>query len=267
MDNTFFTDTHAHIHDDEYGRTVDDFIALAKENNVLRCITIGIDYENSVGALKQAEKYTGLYSSAGLHPEYADKYNKDTDYERFYKISSHEKVLAVGEIGLDFYYENNPAKEKQVQVFEDMIDIACRHNKPVIIHSRNAADETIEVLEKAEKKYNNIKGIFHCFDGSMQVLDWIKKRNFYISYAGNITFKNAENLRKALEKTSIERLLVETDSPYLSPVPVRGKKNMPANVAYTAKFIADYINMDISLLAEKLEENFKRLMGEQALWK
>lgn len=267
MDNIFFTDTHAHIHDDEYGRTVEEFIDLARENNVLRCITIGIDYENSISAVETAEKHIGLYASVGLHPEYADIYNKDADYEKYYKLAEHKKVLAVGEIGLDFYYENNPAKEKQEQVFEDMIDIACKHNKPIIIHSRNAADETIKVLERAEKKYNNLKGIFHCFDGSMQVLDWVKERNFYISYAGNVTFKNAENLRIALENTSIDRLLVETDSPYLSPVPVRGKKNMPANVAYTAKFIADYIHMDISLLAEKLEENFKKLMGEQALWK
>lgn len=267
MDSIFFTDTHAHIHDDEYGRTVEDFIALARENNVLRCITIGIDYENSLMALEAAKKHTGLYAAVGLHPEYADIYNKERDYEKFYNIAKHEKVLAVGETGLDFYYENNPEKEKQVQVFEDMVDIACKINKPIVIHSRNAADDTIEVLEKAEKKYHNLKGIFHCFDGSLQVLDWVKNRNFYISYAGNVTFKNAENLRIALENTKIDKLLIETDSPYLSPVPVRGKKNMPANVLHTARFIADYLKIDISKLSYQLEENFKRLMGEQSLWK
>lgn len=267
MDNIFFTDTHAHIHDDEYGRQVEEFISLAKENNVFRCITIGIDYKNSISAVENAKKHTGLYAAIGLHPEYADKYNKEADYERFHNLAKDEKVLAVGETGLDFYYENNPAKEKQVEVFEDMIDIACKLNKPIVIHSRNAAEETLQVLNNALKKYDNLKGIFHCFDGSMQVIDWVKEHNFYISYAGNVTFKNAENLRVALKNTPLNKLLIETDSPYLAPVPVRGKKNMPANVFYTGKFISEYINISIYELSKLLEENFTNLMGEQALWK
>lgn len=267
MDNIFWTDTHAHIHDDECGRTVEEFINEAKECGVYRCVTIGTDYENSVLAVETSKNYKGLYTAVGLHPEYADIYNKSADYDKFYKLAENEKVIAVGETGLDFYYENNPEKEKQIEVFEDMIDIACRLNKPVVLHSRSAASQTIEVLERAEKKYNNLKGIFHCFDGSMEVLEWIKGRLFYISYAGNVTFKSADNLRYALERTPQDRLLIETDSPYLAPVPKRGKKNMPAYVSYTGKFVSEYINMDMAELSKILEENFKNIMGVSDTWK
>lgn len=267
MDNIFWTDTHAHIHDDESGRSIDEFIKNAVENNVYRCITVGVDYNNSLDALGQAEKYTGLYVAVGLHPEYADKYNKSVDYERFLELAKHSKVLEIGETGLDFYHDDNPAKEKQVELFEDMVDIACKVDKPIVIHSRNAAVETIEVLNRAAKKYNNLKGVFHCFDGSANMLKWACEHNFYISYAGNVTFKSAENLRDALKNTPLDRLLIETDSPYLAPVPMRGKKNMPAYVSYTAEFISNYIGIDIAELANRLEDNFIKIMGAREIWK
>ncbi len=261
MDNIFWTDSHAHIHNDEHGRTIAEFMQEAKQNNIIRIMTIGTDYKSSVDAVKSIERVDNLYAAVGIHPESANEYNKDIDYNNFYKLAEHKKVLAVGETGLDFYYEDNPSEEKQVEVFEAMIDIACNLNKPIVIHSRNAALKTIEVLDKADKKYNNLKGIFHCFDGSLEVLEWVKDKDFYISYAGNVTFKSAENLRTALSKTPHNKLLIETDSPYLSPVPVRGKPNKPANVAYTGEFVADYIRMEKSKLSKILEENFTRLMG------
>ncbi|MDE7034158.1 MAG: TatD family hydrolase, partial [Mucispirillum sp.] len=183
----FWTDTHAHIHDDEYGRSVDEFISLADEKNVRRIITIGIDYDNSIKALETAEQYDNIYAAVGMHPEYADKYISEKDYEAFYKLASNQKVVAVGETGLDFYYEDNPDEHSQNILFEDMADIAGLLNKPLVIHCRNAAEKTIKILDKVLEKHNNLKGIFHCFDGSMNILEWIKDKNFYISYSGNVT--------------------------------------------------------------------------------
>lgn len=255
----FWTDTHAHIHDDEYGRSVDEFINLACDKNVKRIITIGIDYNDSVKALKTAEEYNNIYAAVGMHPEYADKYNRDNDYERFLKLASNKKVVAVGETGLDFYYEENPEEKYQNILFKDMADIAGILNKMLVIHSRNAAEETIKILDEVMEKHSNLKGIFHCFDGNMNVLDWVKDKDFYISYAGNVTFKSAENLRQALLNTPKEKLLIETDSPYLAPVPVRGKKNMPANVSYTGEFVAQFLNIPYNILMGQLEDNIQRL--------
>lgn len=260
MEVNFWTDTHAHIHDDEYGRSVDEFISLAYGKNVKRIITIGIDYNDSVKALKTAEQYDNIHAACGMHPEYADKYIREKDYEQFYRLASNKKVVAVGETGLDFYYEENPDEKYQNILFEDMADIAGRLDKPLVIHSRNAAEKTIKILDKVLKKHSNLKGIFHCFDGNMGVVDWIKDKNFYISYAGNLTFKSAENLRQALAVTPIDRLLIETDSPYLSPVPVRGKKNMPANVSYTGEYVAEFLNMPYNILMEQLESNLQKLI-------
>lgn len=260
MEVNFWTDTHAHIHDDEYGRSVDEFLSLACDKNVKRIITIGIDYNDSVKALQTAEQYDNIYAAVGMHPEYADKYIREKDYEQFYRLASNEKVVAVGETGLDFYYEENPDEKYQNILFEDMADIAGKLDKPLVIHSRNAAEKTVSILDKMLAKHSNLKGIFHCFDGNTGVLDWIKDKNFYISYAGNLTFKSAENLRQALSATPIDRLLIETDSPYLSPVPVRGKKNMPANVSYTGEFVAEFLNMPYNVVMEQLENNLQKLI-------
>ncbi len=264
MDINFWTDTHAHIHNDEYGRSVDEFINLAKEKNVKRIITIGIDYNDSVKAVEVADKYSNIYVSVGMHPEYADKYNKDNDYELFYNLALNKKVIAIGETGLDFYYDNNPDENLQNTLFYNMADIAGRLNKALVIHSRNADVKCIKILDDVIKKHNNLKGIFHCFDGSDKVLEWIKDKNFYISYAGNITFKSAENLRQSLLNTPKDRLLIETDSPYLAPVPVRGKKNMPANVSYTGEYVAEILNMPYNILMKQLEDNIQKLM--QGVW-
>ena len=248
MEINFWTDTHAHIHDDEYGRSVDEFISLASDKNVKRIITIGIDYDDSIKALKTAELYDNIYAAVGMHPEYADKYIRDRDFDKFFELASNKKVIAVGETGLDFYYEENPDEKYQNILFQDMADIAGRLDKALVIHSRNAAQETIKILDEAIKKHSKLKGIFHCFDGKECVLDWIKDKNFYISYAGNVTFKNADNLRYALSNTPLDRLLIETDSPYLAPVPVRGKKNMPANVSYTGEYVAEFLNIPYNIL-------------------
>lgn len=260
MEANFWTDTHAHIHDDEHGRSVDEFINLAHEKNVRRIITIGINYNDSIKAVETAEQYDNIYAAVGMHPEYADKYIRERDYEPFLKLASSKKAVAVGETGLDFYYEENPDENRQNILFEDMADIAGVLNKPLVIHSRNAAEKTIKILDKVLSKHSNLKGIFHCFDGSISVLDWIKDKNFYISYAGNVTFKSAENLRQALINTPVDRLLIETDSPYLAPVPVRGKKNMPANVSYTGEYVAEFLNLPYNILMEQLENNLQKLM-------
>lgn len=258
MSSYFLTDSHAHIHSDEYGRNVEDIIKTAYENKVYRVITIGVDYDDSVKAVETSEQYDFIYSSAGLHPEYADKYSS-SDYDKFYKLAENKKVAGIGETGLDYYFDEHPDKSKQKEVFNAMIDIAISLNKPVIIHSRSAS---MDVLEELSKKYvTGMKGIFHCFDGSEEVIEWIKDKEFYLSYSGNVTFKSAENIREALRKTPLNKVLIETDSPYLSPVPLRGKPNMPANIVYTAEYSAKIKGMELNEFSNIIEENFTRLFG------
>ena len=266
FNSILLTDTHAHIH--SFKENVDTLEAIknAEEAGIKRIIAIGVDYEDSKKALSLAEKYDNIYAAAGVHPSYADRYSF-SDFDKFLELINHEKVIAVGECGLDFYHEDNPSKEVQVKTFIDMIELSKRANKPLIIHTRNSAVDTLKVLTSELDPKNHTGGIFHCFDGSQCVFPFIDQYNFYISFAGNVTFKNAENLREALNQVPLEKLLIETDSPYLSPVPLRGKPNRPVNVIHIAKFIADYKNIELNTLADILEVNFNKLFFSQSIKK
>lgn len=261
MADYFLTDTHAHIHNDEYERSIEEIINISYNNGVKRIITVGTDYEDSLKAVEASMKYPYIYAVCGLHPEYADDYN-DEVYEKFYNIAKNEKVLAIGETGLDYYHNSGINKSKQQELFYTMMDIALSLKKPVVIHSREAAEDTVKLLDEKLGHGKGFGGIFHCFDGSLNMLDWALENNFYVSYSGNLTFKSAENIRTAFNKTPLDRVLVETDSPYLAPVPLRGKPNMPAYVVHTAEFAAKLKDIEINEFADILEENLKNLFGK-----
>lgn len=256
MNNHLLTDTHAHIHMADTFADPAAVIKRAKDAGVGRIITIGTNYSDSLSALKLADDNDNIYAAAGVHPQDVSSY-ADNDYSAFRDLASSHKVIAIGEIGLDFYRDLSQT-DRQDEVFRQMLRLSIEARKPVIIHNRNAGDDCIRTL-KEELGGCPHGGVFHCFDGDMRVLDFALQNNFYVSYAGQVTYKSAGNIRDALVATPLERLLIETDSPYLAPVPMRGNINEPANIIHTANFIANILNIDIIELGQILENNFKNL--------
>ncbi|MGB9731410.1 MULTISPECIES: TatD family hydrolase [Calditerrivibrio] len=254
----FFTDTHAHLHFEEF-KDIDRFVESALENAVKRIVTIGIDLDDSIKAKEISEKYKNIYYTLGFHPHDAKKFSKDLLVE-FQKYVTDRKMLAVGEIGLDFY-RNLSDIEVQIKVFEYMLEFARINRKPVIIHNRDASDKVSEVIDSILDVDERI-GIIHCFNGDKKFLKWALDKGFFISYAGPITFKKEDELRGTLKYVPIDRVFVETDCPYLTPSPMRGKMNEPAYVVFNAYTISRVKDISLFKLAEVIEKSFLNLFGK-----
>jgi TatD DNase family protein len=252
----FFTDTHAHVHFDDLknGHFLEDCIT----NSVKRIITIGIDLKDSKSALNFALKHKGIYAACGVHPHDSENFSV-AQIEDFENLLKNEKVIAVGEIGLD-YFRNLSPKDKQISTLLTFTDIALYHKKPIVIHNRDASKDIINILHNIIKD-NFYGGIIHCFSGDKTLLKWALDRGFYISYAGPLTYSKADDLRDTVKYVPIDRVFIETDCPYLTPIPFRGVKNDPSFVIYTAYTLSKLTNTKIDILAEKLENNFKQLFG------
>ena len=224
-------DTHCHL---DLLREEDRLEAL-RDERLEYLINVGFDKKTIRNALKFAEQYDKVYIAIGFHPHEADKVS-DEDLEWLKSLAKENpKVRAIGEIGLDFY-KNYSDRKKQEDIFRKQIQIARELGLPVVIHMRDAEEETIRIL-KEEGAYE-VGGVMHCFTGSYETMKQAVDMGFYISYSGIITYKNAESLREVVKKTPTSRILLETDSPFLSPQPVRGKPNKPTNVFYTAEALA-----------------------------
>lgn len=222
-------DTHCHIFK-EYYSNIDDIINKSSQNGVDKMIVNGTNLENNKEILKLAEKYDSIYIALGFQPEDIDNNTRDN-----YSIITDniDKIVAIGEIGLDYY--NGPQdKEKQKKIFEEQLALAEKYNKPVIIHTRNAHRDTIASLNK----YPNVKGIIHCFSEGLNEAKEYISLGFYLGIGGIVTFKNSE-LSKVLEHIDLSHIVLETDSPYLAPVPLRGKVNEPSNLIYIAQKISE----------------------------
>ena len=255
----FFTDTHAHIHMRPLNSRVKEILKSAAEQNVRRIVTIGIDTKDSASAFELASAYSGVYATAGVHPHDAESFGLK-QLGTLEKLLSHSKVIAVGEVGLDFYRNRSP-KDKQIEVFSLMADTALAVNLPLILHIREASKEVLEVLERIIGERDH-PILFHCFNGDPLLMDWgMKRKKVYFSFAGNVTYPKAIELHKALARLPAERLFIETDCPYLTPEPHRGKENEPAYLPHTAKYVAKAKNISLSDLAERLEENFLSFFG------
>ncbi|MDR2883687.1 MAG: TatD family hydrolase [Deferribacteraceae bacterium] len=259
MNIPLLTDSHAHIHMPPLNEYTDDIVRRAAESNVKRIVTIGIDLADSIKAVEVANRYDNVYACVGVHPHDSEQFNFK-DLGRFEKLLQNPKVIGVGEIGLD-YYRNNSPKDIQIEVFAVMLDMAISAKLPIIIHTREATEDTIIQLD-------NILGgldhpiLFHCFNGADPLIEWgLQRKNCFFSFAGNVTYPKAIELHNAVAKLPLERLLIETDCPYLAPVPMRGKQNEPANLPHTAAYIAKRKGIPVELLAEQMEENFKRLFN------
>jgi len=250
-------DSHAHLDMDNYKDDLESVIERAVEGGVGRIITVGINLESSIKAIELSNKYDFIYSTIGFHPHDADKVTDNQLFE-LQKLAKEEKVIAWGEIGLDFF-KNRSEKDKQVDVFKKQLEIAHESNLPVIIHNRDADEEILKILK--EKKNIDHRGVIHCFSSDYDAALAFMDIGYYISIPGIVTFKNAEKLKRVAAGIPIDRMLVETDAPFLAPVPKRGKRNEPLFVKYTARIIAELRGMDFEKLASKTTENCKKLFN------
>ena len=245
-----FTDTHCHIYK-EYYENIDEILKRALESNINRVINNGCNRESNKEVLALANTYNNMYIALGIHPESADTYQKE-DLTFIEENLSNPKVIAIGEIGLDYHYTKEN-KTLQIKLLESQLKIAETHNLPVIIHSREATEDTINTL----KKYH-IKGVIHSFSGSLETAKIYIKMGYLLGINGVITFKNSK-LKEVIKEIPLERLVLETDSPYLTPEPFRGKPNEPARIKEIATFISELKGISLEELARITNENIMRI--------
>ena len=250
-------DSHAHLDMEDYREDLEQVITRAVEGGVERIITIGIDLTSSIKALELANQYDFIYSTVGFHPHDADMVT-DAHLNELQALAKESRVVAWGEIGLDFF-KNRSQREKQIEVFRTQLEIAYDIGLPVIIHNRDADKEILEILNSYGKTYH--KGIIHCFSGDYQTALTFIDLGFHISIPGIVTFKNADKLKEVAARIPVERMLVETDAPFLAPVPKRGKRNEPLFVTHTAKMIAALRGMEFEELADITTDNCKKLFN------
>lgn len=248
-------DTHTHLDDARYDDDRETMITRAREAGVEALITIGCDLATSQAAVQLADRHSFVYASIGVHPHEV-KHIDDGWYGEFRRLAHNRKVVAYGEIGLDYHYNHSPPKEQRER-FHEQIQLARELKLPVIIHTREAQDDTISILR--EEKASEIGGVFHCFSGDAWLAQDALDLGFYLSFSGILTFQNATMLREIARNTPLDRLLIETDCPYLTPVPYRGKRNEPAYVSQIAKQLASLHNMSLDEVAGRTSDNAKKL--------
>ncbi|GAB6086085.1 TatD family hydrolase [Alkaliphilus crotonatoxidans] len=250
-------DSHAHIDDSRFDQDREELIARAKEAGVSYILNPGADLATSVKAVNLAEKYEMVYSAVGVHPHDVKEMDEDT-LEVLRSLCQKEKVVAIGEIGLDYYYDHSP-RDVQRRWFERQIQLAQAVKLPIIIHDRDAHQEVFDLLSK----YNAgaLGCVMHCYSGSVELAREYIKKGIYISLAGPVTFKNAKKTHQVAKEIPLEWLLVETDSPYLAPVPFRGKRNEPAYVRQVAETIAAAKGISLEEVAKQTTLNAKKLFG------
>ncbi|MEJ9152400.1 TatD family hydrolase [Bacillus smithii] len=250
-------DTHVHLNDEQFSDDLDEVIDRAKEAGVEKMVVVGFDRPTIEKAMKLVDQYYFLYASIGWHPVDAIDMT-EADLEWIEKLTSHPKVVAIGEIGLDYHWDKSP-KEVQKEVFRKQIRLAKKVKLPIIIHTREATQDTIEILK--EEGAHEVGGIMHCFSGSVETARECINMNFYISLGGTVTFKNAKKPKEVAAEIPLEKLLIETDCPYLAPHPYRGKRNEPALVKLVAEQIAELKGIPYEEVARKTTENAQKLFG------
>lgn len=249
-------DSHAHYNDERFNQDRDELITKIYGEGVTKIINAGYSLESSKRAIEIANTYDFMYATAGISPNDIDEYKKE-DLEIIEKLAKDNKVVAIGEIGLDYYW-NKENKEIQKDVFISQIKIANKLELPIVIHTREAIYDTLEILK------NNVcdkKGVFHCCPLNKDLVREGLKLGFYISFAGPITFKNSKNAEDIIKMVPIEKMLIETDSPYLSPEPLRGRRNDSRNVKYMAQKIAEVKEITIEEVAKATYNNAKQIFN------
>lgn len=248
-------DSHCHLDFPELSARLDSVFALMRENKVTHALCVSVTLEDFPRVRALAEKYPQLYASVGVHPDYADLQAESADLVR---LADHPKIVAIGETGLD-YYRLTGDLEWQRERFRNHIRAARLCNKPLIIHTRSAAEDTVRVMR--EEGAGQAGGVMHCFTESWEVAKAALDLGFFISFSGIVTFKNAVALREVAKRVPIDRMLVETDSPYLAPVPYRGKTNEPGLVKYVAEELARLKGLSFERIASETTKNFFHLFN------
>lgn len=251
-------DTHAHLDDERFNADRDDVLRRMAAVGVTRCVCVGADEATSRSAAELARAHDGLYAAVGVHPGSADKF-RQTDKEWMRALVDGGKVVAVGEIGLDYYYDDGPPRDAQREAFISQLDWAREWGLPAILHVRESHGEVTALLKEREENLPPI--VMHCYSGSWESAKTYLSLGCMISLSGSVTFKNASKLREVAANTPLDRLLVETDCPYLAPEPVRGKRNEPAHVAHTARRIAELRGMDAVEFADAVTYNAIKFFG------
>ena len=249
-----YIDTHCHLHFNQFNDDREKVIQRAIQNKIDAIITIGTDISTSKQAISLAEKFAIVYAAVGIHPNDSGEVKKD-EIDKIEKLFNKDKIVALGEIGLD-YYRLQASKEQQIKIFRQQIQLARKLQVPVIIHNRDAHEDLLNII--IEEKVHQISGVLHSFSGSESFLDAALKQNLFISFTGVVTFKNT-NYYKLVNRVPLEQILLETDSPFLSPEPFRGKRNEPSYLIHSAEKIAQIKGVSIAKLAEVSSENARNL--------
>ncbi|MFS0821052.1 TatD family hydrolase [Bacillus sp. 1P02SD] len=250
-------DTHAHLNAIQYQEDLEEVIERALSEGVERIVVVGFDRETITRAIELADQYEFIYATVGWHPVDAIDMT-DEDLKWIEELSAHPKVVALGEMGLDYHWDKSP-KDIQKEVFRKQIALAKKVKLPIIIHNREATADIIEILQ--EENASEVGGIMHCFTGSIEVAKQCIDMNFYISFGGPVTFKNAKKPKEVAAEIPLDRLLIETDCPYLTPHPFRGKRNEPSYVKYVAEQIAELKGVSFEEIAQKTSDNAMRFFG------
>ncbi len=246
-------DTHCHLDFPDYGTEIDMVITRAKNEGVGIMQTISTHISRFDNIKRIAENYPDIYCSVGIHPHHVEEEKKVTVQE-IIGYTNHPKVIGIGETGLDYYYENSP-RELQQQSFINHIEASRKTDVPVIIHTRDAEDDTMSIINNEMGK-GSFKGLIHCFTGTMELAKKALDYGLYISISGIVTFKKASALQDIVKQLPLDRLLIETDAPFLAPEPYRGKRNEPAYIKHTAEFIANLKNISAQEVADQTTNNF-----------
>ncbi|GAF66531.1 TatD family hydrolase [Alkalihalobacillus trypoxylicola] len=248
-------DTHVHLNADQFEDDLEEVLQKARSAKVKEMVVVGFDEKTIKKALKLVENNDNLYAAVGWHP--VDAVDMTEDHLTWLEeLSQHPKVVALGEMGLDYHWDKSP-KDVQKEVFRKQIRLAKKVNLPIIIHNRDADQDVVDILK--EEEASEVGGIMHCFGGSVEIAQQCLDMNFYISLGGPVTFKNAKRPKQVAKEIPLDKLLIETDCPYLAPHPYRGKRNEPAYVELVAKEIADLRGMTFEEVAKTTSQNAKKL--------
>lgn len=249
-------DTHAHYDSSAFHADREAVLAALPEAGVALVVDPGCDLPTSRAALALAEQFPHVYAAVGIHPEDCGGYT-DADLDALRQLCRHDKAVAIGEIGLDYYWAENPPREFQQQVFRRQLELALELDMPVIIHDREAHGDSLAIV----KEYPGLRGVFHCFSGSPEMAAELLKRGWYLGFDGPITYKNAKRAPEVAAMTPLDRILVETDSPYMTPVPFRGKRNDSRYLPYVLEKLAEWKGVTTEEMTDITFANGKRLFG------
>lgn len=248
-------DSHAHYDDTQFDKDREDLLSELQENGVIGILNMSSDYDSISKTIELTEKYDFIYGAVGIHPSDARDFTDNVKGE-IIKLIKRKKILAIGEVGLDYYWEDNPSKEIQKKVLEDQYEIARKASVPIILHDRDAHGDIMEIF----RKNNDVTSVFHSYSGSPEMAKEIIELGGYIGVSGVVTFKNSKKLPDVVKETPIERILIETDAPYMSPEPNRGKRNRSDYLYSVAEKIAEIKGITKKEVLLKTSNNIKRIL-------